>query len=119
MRSFGRLAAVLLCLVFPDAPSLHAQSATTGALGGVVRDVASAAIAGASLDLIDGSGTVRHTTTDRVGEFLLDALPPGVYHLNIAANGFRTLRVEGATVSLGRTLRVDPILKPGSIVPMY
>jgi hypothetical protein len=81
----------------------------------VVRDVASAAIAGASLDLIDGSGTVRHTTTDRVGEFLLDALPPGVYHLNIAANGFRTLRVEGATVSLGRTLRVDPILKPGSI----
>lgn len=115
MRSFGRLAVVLLCLVVPDTPSFCAQNSTTGALGGVVRDTSGAAIAGASCDLTDGTGSARHTTTDRVGEFFVDALPPGVYRIHIAANGFGILQVEGATIPLGRTLRVDLMLKPRSV----
>ncbi len=102
--------ALLLC-----AAPLCAQDATTGALSGVVHDPSGAAIAGAQAFLeTPSTGTILRAQADRLGEFLLPALPPGTYRLRVQAAGFRQLQVEAVDVELGRTTRLAPVLAIGA-----
>ena len=88
----------------------------TGALNGVVRDPSGAVVAGAEVRLQSvATGLLRAASTDSLGEFLLPNLPPDGYRVTIRANGFDELRVEGQTVELGRTARIAPTLRIGTV----
>src|SRR4051812_41895421 len=67
------------------------------AVSGVVLDQTGAVLAGASVDLIDQSGTVvQHSTADDEGAFHFERVRPGNYTLRSAVDGFkpRSMRVR-------------------------
>ncbi len=107
MRTRPILAAFLLCA------SIGARAQTvTGGLRGVVEDVTAARIAKASVELErSGSLLTRHVTADAHGEFRVEGLPPGTWHLNINAAGFATASADvtilvSSTQDVAVTMRI-------------
>ncbi len=79
----------------------------TGSIGGVVLDESDAAIREAKVTVVNKeTGLQRSVTSEADGDFLLAALPPGIYEVRAEAKGFRTL-VQTATVWTGDTTRVE------------
>ncbi len=108
-RSAGnsRFSALVWALVAAPV-ALMAQSATTSALTGVVRDPSGKPLAGAlvrisSPAMIGGEKTVR--TTDN-GSYRFAVLPPGQYRLTVEATGHPTL-TGSEILELGRTSMVN------------
>ena len=78
-------------------------------------DSAGAPVAGARLRLTNrDNGLTRSLTTSTDGNYIAAALPPGIYHLTIEAEGFRLLE-RAATVETGSTNTVNLTLQPGEI----
>ena len=77
---------ILLLFVAALFAPLCAQN-PRGALRGVVQDASGARIAAAEIKIHESSLT-RKTVTDNRGEFRLDDLLPGNYHLTVSAKGF-------------------------------
>lgn len=91
---------------------LVAQSATTAALTGMVRDESGQAVAGATVrvesdHLIGGEKAV---VTSVNGTFRYPALPPGSYRITVEAKGYPTHQ-ERQRLELGRTSTVQVKLK--------
>lgn len=82
--------------VFLLSISLDARAQTvSGALRGVVEDATAARIANASVELErSGSSLTRHVMADNHGEFRVEGLPPGPWHLEINAAGFATASAD-------------------------
>ncbi len=77
-------------LLFSASACGRAQT-VTGALRGVIQDPAAARVAKASVDLgRSESGLTRHVTADAHGDFRIEGLVPGLWHLKISAAGFAT-----------------------------
>lgn len=89
--------------------SMAAQDAATGALNGVLVDPSGAAIPAAQL-ILRNTATGQQATlqTDRLGEFLFPALPPGTYTLSATANNFNPLQLDTIGVAVGKTTRLMP-----------
>jgi hypothetical protein len=74
----------LLCFALPA----FAQN-STGALRGTVEDATHARVPGAVIDLDQpDSAQSRHAIANSHGDFRVDALTPGAWHLSVAASGF-------------------------------
>ncbi|MGA9473482.1 MAG: TonB-dependent receptor [Terriglobales bacterium] len=93
--SFGKLrtsrslvsTAVLLALV-SLAVSLYAQN-PKGALRGEIQDASAARVGGAIVTVQSaGSSITREATANRSGEFRIEGLLPGRYHMVVSAKGF-------------------------------
>ncbi|MGI4854459.1 MAG: carboxypeptidase regulatory-like domain-containing protein [Janthinobacterium lividum] len=116
MRSFRLFAPSLLLLLLPGAVALRAQTASTGALGGVVHDPSGASVPDAQVRLQSlATGTTITSATDRLGEFLFANLAPGSYRVRIAANGFDALQIQAEEIELGRITRIAPLLQIGGV----
>jgi hypothetical protein len=78
---------VLLMLV---SLSLHVQAQNPkGAVRGEVQDASQARVAGASVTLQSaGSSITREATANESGEFRIEGLLPGRYHMVVGAKGF-------------------------------
>ena len=109
-RPWSCSALVAVTVVVGAPVSASAQSLTTGAVGGVLRDAGGGALAGATLLLRTGRQPERTAKTDAQGEFRLDALPPGEYDLRCEHSGFVPLRVPLLTVAAGEALRLALVL---------
>lgn len=110
-----------LCLVFLFSGFvsawLPAQSTTGGALTGSVTDVAGAPLPGVVMTLTS-SALVRGTTstvTVANGRFRFPALPPGLYQVRAAMQGFRTGELKDVRVSLGQVMDVSLTLAAGGV----
>src|SRR5579862_7737547 len=78
----------LLVPVLALCGSASAQT-PTGSLRGVVEDASGGRLASAKVSAQEvGSAVVRTTQCDDHGAFRLDQLPPGVYHVVVAAPNF-------------------------------
>ena len=85
-----KLASLALALALFFAIPGSAQS-VSGSLRGVVRDSANARLAHASITIeLPGSGQSRSTSSDDRGDFRLDDLKPGVWHVTVQAQNFAT-----------------------------
>ena len=109
------LAAVFV-LVLPPQKAAFAQSATTGAIGGVVTDSGGALLPATSITVkaVD-TGLVRTVKSNASGEYRVSELEPGTYIATFTSDGFETYLENSITVSVGSLSTVSPQLKAGSV----
>src|SRR5215469_16310480 len=104
------IVALLVC-----ASSALAQTATTGALTGVVTDTSGAVISGATVTATNvATGQARSVTTDTSGVYRISLLPPGNYSIKFAATGFKTAEVPSVTINVTETQLVNHSLEVGA-----
>ena len=120
-RNRGGLARGMLVLVaaalgvFVAAAPVAAQL-TTGTISGSVVDEGGLALPGASVTITNtGTGATRSTTTDSSGAYLVTALSPGLYRVNVTVSGFQPFLEEEFRLAVGQNARVDAKLAVGSI----
>jgi Carboxypeptidase regulatory-like domain/TonB dependent receptor len=104
----------LLLLTHPGA-SASAQ-VEQGAMTGRVFDKAGGVLPGASVTVTEtGTGVVRETLTNDVGQYTVPYLPIGAYQITAALAGFNSARVTGVMIRVGLTATVDLSLEPGPL----
>jgi len=87
--------------------SLHAQTATTGDIAGVVTDPTAAVVSGVSVKLQNvDTGTSSSTTTNSQGSYNFPFLQPGNYSVSATAAGFQEI-VKKVTVALGASVTAN------------
>lgn len=105
---------VLLLFVFL-VPSLLAQTADTGALAGTVTDSTGAVVPNATVTVTNAdTGQVRTATTGAAGDYQINTLPPGNYHVKFEASGFQTVEVPAAKVTVTETAVLNQSLQVGA-----
>ncbi len=93
-----------------------AQSATTGAITGVVTDTNGALLPAATVTVksVDTSAT-RVVKTNASGEYRVPELEPGTYTAVFTSDGFETYQETAITVTVGSLSNVSPKLKVGPV----
>ncbi len=87
----------------------------TGAISGVVRDPAGAAIPGTKLTIVHrATGLIREVTSNEHGDYSAPVLAAGGYEVTAQAPGFQQLTRQ-ALVEAGTTTAVDLILRVGEV----
>ncbi len=100
----------LLLLVCIFACGLAAQS-PRGSLRGTVLDATGARVAGAKIILQSaGSSLEREATSEDRGEFRMDDLLPGAYHISVTAPGFAPAQT-GIVIAISSVQDVNVTLK--------
>src|SRR5690242_18338559 len=95
---FASLLLVLLCI-----PAMAQEAA----LSGSVQDATGAVLPGASVKLTSrAQGTVREQLTNEAGVYQFTFLPPGVYDLEIAMQGFKTLKRTDLVLAVAQNARL-------------
>src|SRR5438477_479094 len=84
------------------------QNQTTGRIAGTVKDPNGALIAGAKVTVESKTTAAeRIGTTDDQGNFTVSLLPPGLYHLKVAAVGFNSLNSDSVQVGITETTTIN------------
>jgi hypothetical protein len=104
-------------LFFLPSSFVHAQSGTTGAIAGEVRDATGGVLPGVTVEAASGAliEKVRTVVTDAQGQYKIVDLRPGVYSVSFSLPGFSTVKREGLELNTGFTARVDADLKVGGV----
>jgi hypothetical protein len=93
----------------------HAQVAGTGTIQGIVQDPAGANISGASVTARNtGTGLTSSQKTSSQGSYVLSALPPGDYTLEVRIAGFAPYVQEHITLDALTQLGVNVSLRVGA-----
>ena len=88
----------------------------TASVTGTVTDPTGASIPHAEITADNREhGIHRVTLTNTVGEFLLPALPPGLYSLSIAASGFKKYQVSEIVLRVAQNARINVTLQVGAV----
>ncbi len=115
MKNISRRIAFALTLfsILLATPALLAQN-SRGSLRGTVQDSTGARVASAKIIAqLSGSSIQRQAVSEDRGEFRLDDLQPGSYHITITATGFAPAQtVVAITVTTVRDIAVT--LKPAT-----
>ena len=92
------------------------QAASTGTVAGTVTDPSGAAVAGATITLIDPStNDSRKTVSNDSGRFLFANVPPGTYNVTINKTGFRVTKLTGQVVNIGSAITLNVAMELGSV----
>jgi hypothetical protein len=111
-KNLLRFALIPVCVFLPLAMS--AQN-PRGALRGVVEDSSGARIAGAKVGVKElGPARGREAVTDKRGEFRLEDLAPGLYHVLVDARGFAEASAD-VQVVIGSVAEINVNLKPATV----
>ena len=112
---YARISAFLVAIALVVPVLATAQGVQTGELVGTVTDIQNLVVPGATVSVASPAlQGVRSTTTNVNGNYILRALPPGVYRVRVELSGFQAAE-ESVVVQLGGTGRFDPVLRPGSL----
>jgi len=95
---------------------MFSQAVTaSSSLAGTVVDKSGAVVVGASVMAIDtGTGSSRSATTNSLGSYRFDVLPPGIYNVRANMTGFSTSTASRVELLVGRTTTQDFTLAPGA-----
>ena len=111
-KSFGlpALISAVLLLAFPVYPQ-----GNTGRILGGVSDKSGTYIAGASVAVTDvARGVTQNLVTDSDGAFVALNLVADTYTVRVEVKGFKVFDRKNIQVEVGKDLRVDVVLQPGS-----
>jgi len=104
MRRFGPML-VMLVTLFTVVASAQIN---TGKISGFVTDPSGAFIAGVTVTATnDGTGVVTKAQTSETGEYLLNFLVPGTYHVEAEQSGFQKAVESQVVVNAGGIVRAD------------
>jgi hypothetical protein len=113
-HSFG-FSLLVLSLLTLASLFAHAQSATTGAIGGTVSDSGGALLPGVIVTVKSiSTGAARTMKSNASGEYLVPDLDPGIYSATFTSDGFEIYQENSITVTVGSLSTVSPTLKVGS-----
>ncbi len=105
---------LILLVLFCTQSVSWAQSASTGAIEGTIKDVSGAVLPDATIQLVDtSSGQIQEVTSGTEGVFRFSLLPPGTYALKFSAAGFKTARMPQVVVNVSEVPLVDAMLENG------
>src|SRR6266704_925551 len=91
-----------------------------GSISGSVTDPQGATVLGASVKVVSKDTNQAYTTeTDSAGLFRLSLLPPGIYRVEVAKQGFRKTVVGNVEVAVGadRGLGTVKLRQPWKFLP--
>ena len=98
----------MACAVGMGASKMCAQTASTGAITGVVLDPSGAVIPGVLVELSQGGyEEVRSFKSDENGQFGFVLLAPGTYQLRASKTGFTRYTLPAVHVTVTETLRLE------------
>lgn len=104
----------IICLILLAAVSAHPQGSVSR-ISGVVTDQTGADVANATVTITDVARGVSQTlTTDADGAFVASNLLPGTYTVRAEFKGFKTFERKNILLEVGKDVRIDPVLQPGS-----
>jgi len=107
----GIVTVAILTLVF-QTTSLYSQTATTGAISGVVTDSTGAIMPGATVTVTDTStGAIHLEKANAEGRYAADLLKPGDFTVNASYENFKS-DTEKVHVGLSQTTLVDIKMVP-------
>jgi hypothetical protein len=108
------LALVVLAFLAPHA--VAQASVSFAHLNGTVLDTSGRAVVKAQVALreVDTNQTYTATTND-TGFYIVPAIPPGRYELDIQYSGFAKFTQSGLALTVGQTATIDVTLKVASI----
>ncbi|MEK7408179.1 MAG: TonB-dependent receptor [Acidobacteriota bacterium] len=118
MRYRSALASFAVAIVLLAAAGLAPLKAQVlyGSIVGTVEDPTGASVPGAAITLSSAdTGVTREVQPDQQGRYSILNVPPGVYSLKFAAQGFRMLTRTGIEVSINTVTRVDVRLEVGAV----
>lgn len=101
----------------PPMPIAPKQAGTTGGSGtgsfsGAVSDQTGAVVVGATVKLVNSTGTVQTAVSDDKGNYSIKGLTPGSYNFIVAAPGFKTFEADNIALAAGQELPIDAALEP-------
>jgi hypothetical protein len=112
MQSLATSALRCLCLFL--SLLAVAWAGVGGSISGTVKDPSGAAIAKASVTLINtGTGIRQSTTADGSGTYAFPVLPVGNYVLEVNESGFKPYRRSGIVLDTSSALLLDVVLQVG------
>jgi hypothetical protein len=87
----------------------------TGRILGVVTDQSGGYVANAQVTITDvARGVSQSLTTDSDGAYVAINLLPGTYTVRAEYKGFKTFERKNILLEVGKDIRVDAVLQPGS-----
>jgi hypothetical protein len=102
---------LIMVLIFSQ--SIPAQE-TRGNIRGIVTDPNKAAVAGASVKIVDTArGTTTNLTTNDDGYYQANYLIPSTYQIIVEANGFKKTIRENVVLQISQSLSIDVALEIG------
>ena len=115
-RTFSGLIALTLLTLLP-AHVASAQSTTTGAITGSVKDETGAVLPGVAVDASSPAliEKTRTATTDTQGNFKILDLRPGTYTITFKLSGFASLTRGGLELTTGFTATVNAEMRPAGV----
>ena len=107
----------LLALLVTAIPSsLHAQSQTTGAISGSVKDQTGALLPGVEVKAEqEGTGQARSSVTNEVGAYTVPQLAPGRYSVTFSLPGFQTVVNRNVTVNATERITLNGSLQVANV----
>lgn len=111
---FLYLALAALCWLPALPAALHAQTASSGLVSGVVKDSSGAVVPRATVSLEEHTtGVVQTTLTDSIGRYAFPAVNPGDYTVRFTAQGFQSSVVGELQVQVLKSYTVNMVLQVG------
>lgn len=110
------LSLCLFTIVVLTTSALAQTQITSGTIQGTVLDANGAAVPGADVELKNSeTNFTRSVITDDDGRFNALQLPPGRYTVTVSKQGFATLVVEKADLTVGQALNLPLAMKISSV----
>ena len=113
-RNTRRFLSVVLPALFLFLPSARAQVSAN--ISGIITDSSGSPVPLANVTAKNAeTGTLRTSTTNDSGRYLLLALPVGQYELRVAKAGFQEAARAGLVLAIGQEARIDLQLQVGPV----
>ena len=108
-----RVLAVVCAALLASVPA-HSQG-SSGRILGVVTDQSGGNVGNATVTITDVQrGVSQNLTTDSDGVYVALSLLPGTYTVRAEYKGFKIFERKNILVEVGKDVRVDAVLSPGS-----
>src|SRR5215470_17856421 len=94
-----------------------AQTSTTTSVSGLVTDLQSAVIPGATVKLKEITTNQERTeVTNAEGRYIFSNLDPGTYNLTVSADKFKTLVIRDIKAEVTKPVTQDVKLEVGGVI---
>jgi hypothetical protein len=96
-------------------PPSFGQTPETGSIAGTVLDNSGSVIVGATITVINGTGSTQKGVSNEKGEFLIGGLPLGKYKVEVTAQGFKDFSATDVEVAAGSPAVVAATMSPAEV----